>query len=79
MVVTSTAQITMRLPLISSMFVVPICVVYDLRIAEPAIPPSGAPPPMNPKRRLACRGSYTRFASVQNWLIRSTPRRSAIR
>ena len=57
MVVTSTAQMAISVPLISSMLVVPIAFVYDCRIADPAMPPSGAPPPMNPNRRFACRGS----------------------
>ncbi len=47
--------------------------------AEPATPPSGAPPATKPNSRLACRGSYTTLASVQNWLIRSTPRISPAR
>ena len=34
------------------------------------------PPPMNPNRRFACRGSNTTLASVQNWLITRMPRMS---
>ena len=47
------AQHSISVPLISSMLVVPMVVVYDCRIADPAMPPSGAPPPMNPNNRLA--------------------------
>ena len=48
---------TISVPLISSMLVVPSRSVKRIRISEPAMPPSDAPPPMNPKIRFACRGS----------------------
>ena len=40
----------------------------------PRAPPRLAPPPMNPKRRLACRASKMSLARVQNWLISRMPR-----
>ena len=53
----SPEQAIISVPLINSMLFVPIRSVKRIRISEPAIPPSAAPPPMKPKIRLACRGS----------------------
>jgi hypothetical protein len=48
----------------------------NCRMDEPMMPPRLAPPPMNPKSRLACRGSKMSLASVQNWLMSRMPRMS---
>ncbi len=71
--VTSMRHSVISAALTSSRLAVPIrsaCSVSEL----PAMPPRLAPPPMKPKMRLACRGSYTSLASVQNWLITRMPR-----
>ena len=61
--------------LTSNRFVVPIALACSVRY-EPAMPPRLEPPPMKPKIRFACLGSYTSLASVQNWLMTRMPRMS---
>ena len=71
---TRKALTSMHAALGRSRFVDPIVFAYAVTNADAAMPPSGAPPPMKPNSRFAWRGSYTMLASVQNWLMRRTPR-----
>ena len=73
MKVTSVRHTVISAALTSSRFVVPMAGACSDSVL-PAMPPRLAPPPMNPKMRLACRGSYTSLASVQNWLMTRMPR-----